>query len=81
MARSAMNNSLDSQTLNRYTDIIICSIVMNLEWLEHQLLEHTEIVAQTDDDPLLERLFSSQVLILESITKLKIASEILNSSH
>lgn len=73
-----MANFVNAQDLDRYANIVICSIVMNLEWLEHQLLEHTEAVAQTNDDLLLERLFSSQVLILESITKLKIASEVLN---
>ena len=79
-----MNNFVDiadNQYLDRYANIIICSIVMNLEWLEKQLLEHTELVATTDNDPLLEKLFSSQVLILESITKLKIASEVLNADR
>jgi hypothetical protein len=73
-----MNNVVNTQDLDRYADVVICSIVMNLEWLERQLMEHTEAVAKTDNDLLLERLFSSQVLILESITKLKIASELLN---
>jgi hypothetical protein len=73
-----MNNVVNRQNLDRYVDIVICSIVMNLEWLEHQLLEHTEAIAKTDNDLLLDRLFASQVLILESITKLKIASELLN---
>jgi 5-methylthioribose kinase len=76
-----MDNFVNTQNLDRYANVVICSIVMNLEWLERQLLAHTETVAQTDNDPLLERLFSSQVLILESITKLKIASEVLNSHH
>jgi hypothetical protein len=76
-----MSNLVNTQDLDRYANIVICSIVMNLEWLEHQLLVHTESVAQTDNDLLLERLFSSQVLILESITKLKIASEVLNSNN
>jgi hypothetical protein len=76
-----MNNFVSTQDLDRYANIVICSIVMNLEWLETQLLEHTETVAKTDNDPLLERLFSSQVLILESITKLKIASEVLNADR
>jgi hypothetical protein len=73
-----MNNSVDTQALTRCSDIVICSIVMSLERVEHQLLEHTEAVAQTDNDQLLDRLFSLQVLILEAITKLKIASELLN---
>lgn len=73
-----MNDPVDTQALNRCADIVICSIVINLERLEHQLLEHTEAVAKTDNDLLLDRLFASQVLILESITKLKIASELLN---
>jgi hypothetical protein len=76
-----MNNFVNTQDLDRYANIVICSIVMNLEWLERQLLEHTEAIAQTNDDSLLERLFSSQVLILESITKLKIASEVLGSKQ
>ena len=76
-----MDNSVNTQDLDRYANVVICSIVMNLEWLERQLLEHTETVAKTDDDLLLERLFSSQVLISESITKLRIASEVLNAHH
>ena len=73
-----MNNSVDIQALTRCADIVICSIVMNLERVESELLEHTEAAARTDNDLLLDRLFASQVLILESITKLKIASELLN---
>ncbi len=76
-----MDNFVNTQYSDRYANIVICSIVMNLEWLEHQLLVQAETVAQTDNDPLLERLFSSQVLILESITKLKIASEVLTADR
>jgi hypothetical protein len=76
-----MNNIVDNQYLDRYANVVICSIVMNLEWLEKQLLEHTELIATTNNDPLLEKLFSSQVLILESITKLKIASEVLSANR
>jgi hypothetical protein len=73
-----MNNSSDNEALNRRADMVIRSTVINLKWLGNQLLKQTEKVAQTDDDLLLERLFSSQMLILEAITKLKIASELLD---
>lgn len=73
-----MNNSSDNEALNRRADMVIRSTVINLKWLGNQLLTQAEKVAQTDDDLLLERLFSSQMLILEAITKLKIASELLD---
>ena len=67
--------------LRRPANLVLDSLILNLEWFDRQLLQWTNTAVESDKDALLEKLFSTQTLIMEAITKLKIASEVFNPEN